>query len=128
MGAMLAGTTRSPLLAMIMAFEISLDYSLMPALMLACVVSVLVARQLHGESIYTEHMRLKGLSLQRESEQTGVAMDKTVGDLMRAPIPPLRETTTFRRNRRPVSRQFRTIFCPSWMPNSNSSASWPCRI
>ena len=96
MGAMLAGTTRSPLLAMIMAFEISLDYSLMPALMLACVVSVLVARQLHGESIYTEHMRLKGLSLQRESEQTGVAMDKTVGDLMRAPIPPLRETTTFR--------------------------------
>ena len=93
---MLAGTTRSPLLAMIMAFEISLDYSLMPPLMLACVVSVLVARQLHGESIYTEHMRLKGLSLQRESEQTGVAMDKTVGDLMRAPIPPLRETTTFR--------------------------------
>ncbi len=96
MGAMLAGTTRSPLLAMILAFEISLDYSLMPPLMLACVVSVLVARQLHGESIYTEHMRLKGLSLQRESEQTGVAMDKTVGDLMRAPIPPLRETTTFR--------------------------------
>jgi CIC family chloride channel protein len=96
MGAMLAGTTKSPLLAMIMAFEISLDYSLMPALMLACVVSVLLARQLHGESVYTEHMRLKGLSLLKESEQTGVAMDKTVGDLMRAPIPPLRETTTFR--------------------------------
>ena len=96
MGAMLAGTTRSPLLAMIMAFEISLDYSLMPPLMLACVVSVLVARQLHGESVYTEHMRLKGLSLLKESEQAGVAMDKTVGDLMRAPIPPLRETTTFR--------------------------------
>ena len=96
MGAMLAGTTRSPLLAMIMAFEISLDYSLMPALMLACVVSVLVARPLHAESVYTEHMRLKGLSWQRESAQTGVAMDRTVGDLMRAPIPPLRETTTFR--------------------------------
>jgi len=96
MGAMLAGTTKSPLLAMIMAFEISLDYSLMPALMLACVVSVLVARQLHGDSIYTEHMRLKGLSLQPESDQAGVAMEKTVGDLMRAPIPPLRETTTFR--------------------------------
>ena len=37
MGATLAGTTKSPLLAIIMAFEISLDYSLMPALMLACV-------------------------------------------------------------------------------------------
>ena len=43
MGATLAGTTKSPLLAMIMAFEISLDYSLMPPLMLACVVAVLVA-------------------------------------------------------------------------------------
>src|SRR5262249_7765743 len=37
MGSMLAATTRSPLLAMIMVFEISLDYSLMPPLMLACV-------------------------------------------------------------------------------------------
>ncbi len=92
MGATLAGTTKSPLLAMIMAFEISLDYSLMPPLMLACVVAVLVSRQLHNESIYTEHMRLKGLSLLRESEQAGAAMDKTVGDLMQSPVPPLRET------------------------------------
>jgi CIC family chloride channel protein len=94
MGAMLAGTTRSPLLAMIMAFEISLDYSLMPPLMLACVVSVLVSRQLHGESVYTEHMRLKGLSLLRETDQAGAAMDKTVGDMMQAPVPPLRETVS----------------------------------
>lgn len=94
MGATLAGTTRSPLLAMIMAFEISLDYSLMPPLMLACVVSVLVSRQFHRESVYTDHMRLKGLSLQRESEQAGAAMDKTVGDLMLAPVPPMRETVS----------------------------------
>src|SRR6266508_2188775 len=32
MGSVLAATTRSPLLAMIMVFEISLDYSLMPPL------------------------------------------------------------------------------------------------
>ena len=96
MGAVLSGTTKSPLLAIIMAFEISLGYSLMPALMLACVVSVLVAGQLHGNSIYTEHMRLKGISLARESGRTGAAMDKTVGDLMRAPVPPLRETAPLR--------------------------------
>jgi CIC family chloride channel protein len=94
MGATLSGTTRSPLLAMIMAFEISLDYSLMPPLMLACVVAVLVSRQLHKESIYTEHMRLKGLSLLRETAQAGAAMDKTVGDLMQPPVPPMRETVT----------------------------------
>jgi len=96
MGATLAGTTKSPLLAMIMAFEISLDFSLMPPLMLACVVAVLVARQLHSESIYTEHLRLKGLSLMRENEQAGTAFDQTVGDLMRPPVPPLCETVPLR--------------------------------
>ncbi len=45
MGSMLAATTRSPLLAMIMVFEISLNYSLMPPLMLACVISTLMARR-----------------------------------------------------------------------------------
>ncbi|HEX3890266.1 MAG TPA: chloride channel protein, partial [Verrucomicrobiae bacterium] len=97
MGAVLSGTTKSPLLAIIMIFEISLDYSLMPVVMLACVVSVLVARQLHGESIYTEHMRLKGLTLTPESEQTGAAMEKFVGDLMREPITPLPETASLRK-------------------------------
>jgi CIC family chloride channel protein len=96
MGATLAGTTKSPFLAMIMAFEISLDYSLMPPLMLACVVAVLVSRQLHPDSIYTEHMRLKGLSLRRESEQAGAAMARCVGDLMNEPVAPLRESTPFR--------------------------------
>ena len=60
MGSMLAATTRSPLLAMIMAFEISLNYSVMPPLMLACVISTLVARRLHPESIYTEPLREEG--------------------------------------------------------------------
>ncbi len=60
MGSMLAATTRSPLLAMIMVFEISLNYSIMPPLMLACVVSTLVARRLHPESIYTEPLRDEG--------------------------------------------------------------------
>jgi len=92
MGATLAGTTKSPLLAMIMAFEISLDYSLMPPLMLACVIAVLVSRQFHSDSIYTEHLRSKGLDLMHENEQTGAAMEKTVGDMMQLPVPPLRET------------------------------------
>jgi len=96
MGAILAATTRSPMLAIIMAFEISLDYTLMPSLMLSTVVATLVARQLHPESVYTDHMRLKGLSLRREIEQAGAAMDKTVGDLMHAPVPPLRENVPLR--------------------------------
>ena len=96
MGAVLAATTRSPLLAMIMIFELSLDYSLVPPLMLACVVSILVARQLHGESVYTEHLRVKGLALGQETSRPGATMEQTIGDLMRAPVTPVRESTPLR--------------------------------
>lgn len=94
MGSMLSATTRSPLLAMIMVFEISLDYSLMPPLMLGCVVSILVARRLHPESIYTEPLRRKGLTVSQDATASEAATERTVSDLMRAPVPPLRETAT----------------------------------
>jgi CIC family chloride channel protein len=96
MGSMLAATTHSPLLALLMVFELSLNYSLMPALMLACAVSTLVAKRLHPESIYTEPLRRKGLELERENPRIGAALEKTVGDLMRPPVPPLLENTPFR--------------------------------
>jgi chloride channel protein, CIC family len=94
MGSMLSATIRSPLLAMIMILEISLDYSLMPPLMLACVVSVLVARKLHAESIYTEPLRQKGLSVSQDATASEAATEQTVSDLMRAPVAPVRETAT----------------------------------
>lgn len=94
MGSMLSATTRSPLLAMIMVFEISLDYSLMPPLMLACVVSVLVARRFTPESIYTEPLRRKGVSVSQEATTSEAATERMVSDLMRAPVPPIRETAT----------------------------------
>jgi CIC family chloride channel protein len=94
MGSMLSATLRSPLLAMIMVFEISLDYSLMPPLMLACVVSILVAGKLHPESIYSEPLRRKGLQLRQEASASEAATERTVSDVMRAPVPPVRETST----------------------------------
>ena len=96
MGSMLAATTRSPLLAMIMVFEISLDYSLMPPLMLACVLSILVARRLHPASIYTEPLRRKGLIMPPEPTASEAAAERTVGDIMREPVAPVRETATLR--------------------------------
>lgn len=96
MGSVLAATIHSPLLSLIMIFEISLNYSLMPPLMLGCVVSILVARRLHPESIYTEPLRRKGLELEWESQRFGAATMQTVGDLMRERVAPVRETTTFR--------------------------------
>ncbi len=92
----MAATTRSPLLAMIMIFEISLDYSLMPPLMLACVVAMLVARRLHPATIYTEPLRRKGLIVPQEATASEAAAERTVGDLMMAPVAPVRETATLR--------------------------------
>jgi len=92
MGSVFAATTRSPLLAIVMALEITQNYSLMPALMLACAVSTLVSRSLHANSIYTEPLKLRNLEM--ESFRLGAATEQTIGDLMRAPVTPLRENTT----------------------------------
>jgi CIC family chloride channel protein len=91
MGSVFAATTRSPVLAMVMILEISLNYSLMPALMLGCAISIIVSRRLHPYSIYTEPLRLR--SLEVESSRLGAATEQTIGDLMRAPVPPVRENT-----------------------------------
>jgi CBS domain-containing protein len=60
--------------------------------MLSCAVSILVARQLHDESVYTEHLRQKGIALGRETSRLGATMERTIGDLMRPPVQPVRET------------------------------------
>jgi CIC family chloride channel protein len=95
MGSVLSATVHSPLLALIMMFEISLSYSLVPPLMLSCAVATIVARRLHPDSVYTEPLRRKGLSLDRESQRLGDATSQSVGDVMREPVPPLRETAIF---------------------------------
>jgi len=92
MASMLSATTHSPLLAMVMIFEISLNYSLMPPLMLACAVSVILSRRLHPASVYTEPLRVKGLAVSHDAAHPGAATTQTVGDVMRSPVPPLSET------------------------------------
>ncbi len=96
MGSVLAATTHSPLLAMIMVFEISLNYSLMPALMVACALGTLIGRRLHPSSVYTEPLRQKSLLPEAENEKLGAAIQRTVGDLMHPPVPPLPQNATFR--------------------------------
>jgi CIC family chloride channel protein len=92
MGSIFSATTRSPLLAIVMILEISWNYSLMPALMLGCAVSTLVSQRLHPNSIYTEPLKLR--SLEVDSYRLGAATEQTIGDMMRAPVPPVRENTT----------------------------------
>lgn len=96
MGGMLAATTHSPLLAFIAVFEISLNYSLIPPLMLACAVGTLVGRRFHSASVYTEPLRVKGILGETDTEKLGASVLQKVGDMMQAPVPPLRENASFR--------------------------------
>jgi chloride channel protein, CIC family len=96
MGSVVAATIHAPLLAMIMIFEISLNYSVMPPLMLACAIATLTARRLHPDSIYTAPLRRKGVTEDTAAQTIGAASAKTVGEIMREPVPPIQATASFR--------------------------------
>jgi CIC family chloride channel protein len=93
MGSVLAATVHSPLLAMIMIFEISLNYSMMPPLMLSCVLATLVARRLHPDSVYTSSLRDHDIDPLAENTTLGASQMQRIGDIMRAPVPPVRDDT-----------------------------------
>lgn len=103
MGALLAATTHAPLMAILVLFEMTLDYQMILPLMLACVVSHYVSRGLKPQSIYAE-------SLKRKSESEGIfdarLASMRVADLMkehpacvREAAPFLEITTSFITNR-----------------------------
>lgn len=54
MGSFLAATTHAPLMAILMIFEMTLDYDMVMPLMLACVTAMYVAKALGGRSIYRD--------------------------------------------------------------------------
>ena len=89
MGFLLAGTTHAPLTAVVMVFEMTLDYALVVPLLLGSAVASLVATRLSANSVYTE-------ALQRKAGEPGAdgqgALDVLrVADLVRpeqATVPP----------------------------------------
>jgi len=60
MGAFLAATTHAPIMAIIMIFELTLDYQIILPLMLACVVGYYTSVSIEKRSIYSEALRRKG--------------------------------------------------------------------
>ena len=60
MGALLAATTHAPLMAILVIFEMTLDYQIILPLMLACVVAHYVSRGFEPKSIYAESLKRKG--------------------------------------------------------------------
>jgi len=63
MGAVVAGTTRAPITAMIIVFEMSANYLIILPLMFACTIGLLISAHLSRESIYTLKLVRKGLNI-----------------------------------------------------------------
>jgi CIC family chloride channel protein len=61
MAAATAATTHAPLMAAVMAFELSGDYAIALPLVLATAIATLVSRRLRRESIYTAELRERGI-------------------------------------------------------------------
>lgn len=63
MGAFLAATTHAPLMAMLMVFEITLDYAIILPLMMGCVIAYYLSIGIEPASIYSEALKRKGALL-----------------------------------------------------------------
>ncbi len=81
MGAFFAVVVHAPITAIIILFEITMDYALILPLMTAVVVSTIIARSFTSESIYTLDLLRRGIDTRR-LEDTSPMRTITVGEVM----------------------------------------------
>jgi len=63
MGAVVAGTTRAPITAMIIIFEMTANYRIILPLMFACTIGLVISARLSKESIYTIKLIRRGVNI-----------------------------------------------------------------
>lgn len=68
MGDVVAGTTHGPISAILIIFELTNDYQIIPPLMTACILSVLLSSWIQPTSMYTERLKRRGLDLQEGTD------------------------------------------------------------
>ncbi|HTH47666.1 MAG TPA: chloride channel protein [Candidatus Limnocylindria bacterium] len=93
MAAMMAGTMRSPLTAMVFAIELTRDFNLFPALMAGSVAALAVTVLLMRRSILTEKLARRGHHITREYSIDPFEFAR-VGEVMDRDIPTIPETMT----------------------------------
>lgn len=68
MGGLVAGTTRAPITAIIIVFELTNDYNIILPLMITCIISTIVSSKLSRESIYTLKLILRNIHIKEGTE------------------------------------------------------------
>lgn len=68
MGGLVAGTTRAPITAIIIVFELTNDYNIILPLMITCIISTILSSKLSRESIYTLKLLLRNINIKEGAE------------------------------------------------------------
>ncbi len=82
MGGLVAGTTRAPITAIIIVFELTNDYHIILPLMITCIMSMIISSKLSRESIYTLKLVLRNIGL-KEGMETNIMESIYVKDVYR---------------------------------------------
>src|SRR5438270_2489870 len=73
MGALVAASTDAPITGILLVFEMTNDYALVLPLMLATVISFLVARRLEPDSLYSGWLRRRGERIEHGTDESALA-------------------------------------------------------
>lgn len=92
MGAMVAASTHAPITAILIIFELTGDYGVIPGLMVSCILGTFVAQRLRRESIYTIKLMRRGIDLQA-GQEVNVLRQILVRDVMQREVETIPPTT-----------------------------------
>ena len=90
MGAVVSATTHGPLTALLMLFEMTGDYKIILPLMITCIISSMVARQILKESIYSLKLLRRGINLE-EGKEINVLKSIRVSEVMNTKVETITE-------------------------------------
>ncbi len=94
MGGLVAGTTRAPITAIIIVFEMTYDYDIILPLMATCIISTILSSNLSRESIYTLKLLLRKINLKGGTE-INIMKSIYVRDIYSTHFESISETTGF---------------------------------
>lgn len=94
MGGLVAGTTRAPITAIIIVFELTNDYKIILPLMITCIISMILSTKLSRESIYTLKLLLRNINI-KEGAELNVMESIFVKDVYDANFPSISISDNF---------------------------------
>ena len=94
MGGLVAGTTRAPITAIIIVFELTNDYRIILPLMVTCIISLILSSRLTRESIYTLKLLLRNIGI-KEGMEVNVMESLFVKDLVKTDVDAIADSENF---------------------------------